>query len=318
MNAKKEIFHDKPAIYAEGDFYLPVEVLFAGETQSRATEVLWCKKISESIVKLCCIPFLLSTYSLGDIVEVETDGSKNRIIKVLESSHIVTFRLWSTNPERADFSDIQRILGEITHYQEELPSHKVFAFGIEASNEIYVKNLIEYEKKRSRDFDYNRTLSEHQIDYKIHYHPVWKKIADSIINASVENEAKRTVYESLWAKKNQDGLYEICCIPYFIYDLALGDIIEADLDERGKLLYKKVFQHSGNKTIWVQFNNAKRDDLNRVLEKVIKFDCLYEGYNERFLAFNANSDEQLTSVISSLSNEIKIGLIEYSSNRSDV
>lgn len=311
----KEIFHDKPAYFSEGNINLKVEVLFAGENESKVTEVLWCKKISESIYQLCCIPFLLSKFSLGDILEVKKTGLKSRIIRVLRPSEHTTFRVWATDSRRSEFIDIQKRLSEIECYVEELSSHKVLAISIEADKADDIENVLKEIKQKSSDIDYNQTFPQDEIDYKIHYHPVWREKADSIINASVENEIERNIYESLWAKKLENNLYEICCIPYFVYDLALGDLVETDFDKRGGLLYKKVIKPSDNETLWFQFNNATRNDLNRVLEKVINFKCLYEGYNKRFLAVNIDSESQHKALLDSFLGEIEAGLIEYSSNK---
>jgi hypothetical protein len=38
--------------------------------------------------------------------------------------------------------------------------------------------------------------------------------------------------EQLWARQVGDRHFELCCIPYFVYDLALGDVVEIDADYR--------------------------------------------------------------------------------------
>jgi hypothetical protein len=32
----------------------------------------------------------------------------------------------------------------------------------------------------------------------------------------------------LWARQVGDRRFEICCIPFFLYDVALGDVVETD------------------------------------------------------------------------------------------
>ena len=47
--------------------------------------------------------------------------------------------------------------------------------------------------------------------------------------------------EQLWARRVDDEHHEICCIPFFVYDLALGDTVEVDADH----LVTRVVEPSG-------------------------------------------------------------------------
>jgi hypothetical protein len=38
--------------------------------------------------------------------------------------------------------------------------------------------------------------------------------------------------EQLWARQVGDRRFEICCIPFFVYDMALGDVVETDANHR--------------------------------------------------------------------------------------
>ncbi|EKF17492.1 DUF4265 domain-containing protein [Nitratireductor pacificus] len=61
----------------------------------------------------------------------------------------------------------------------------------------------------------------------VHTEPVWRERSDFIIAARLP-EADRT--EQLWARQVGDHRFEICCIPFFTYNLALADIVETDHD----------------------------------------------------------------------------------------
>lgn len=59
----------------------------------------------------------------------------------------------------------------------------------------------------------------------VHPDPVWRDRSNFVIGARLP-EPGRT--EQLWARQLGDRRFELCCIPFFLYDLALGDVVETD------------------------------------------------------------------------------------------
>lgn len=59
----------------------------------------------------------------------------------------------------------------------------------------------------------------------VHAEPVWRERSDFIIGAELPEEG---CTEQLWARQIDDRLFEVCCIPFFLYDVALGDVVETD------------------------------------------------------------------------------------------
>lgn len=61
--------------------------------------------------------------------------------------------------------------------------------------------------------------------FALHREPVWRERANYIINAPIGDSA-HTHTEQLWVRQDMASrLYEICCIPFFLYDVALGDLV---------------------------------------------------------------------------------------------
>lgn len=58
-----------------------------------------------------------------------------------------------------------------------------------------------------------------------HERPVWREQANFVIGANLEEKGRT---EQLWARQVGDLEFEICCIPFFLYDLSLGDVVETD------------------------------------------------------------------------------------------
>jgi hypothetical protein len=59
----------------------------------------------------------------------------------------------------------------------------------------------------------------------VHTEPVWRHRSNFIIAADLPENSR---LEQLWARQIADFRFELCCIPFFVYDLALGDIVETD------------------------------------------------------------------------------------------
>lgn len=68
---------------------------------------------------------------------------------------------------------------------------------------------------------------------RTHPLPMWKPIADTFFFTEFDDAGGYgRVVEYLWAESQPDNTLKVCCIPAFTYDLSLGDIIEADADNR--------------------------------------------------------------------------------------
>lgn len=64
----------------------------------------------------------------------------------------------------------------------------------------------------------------------VHAEPAWREHADFIIAAEIESGTTGIDREQLWARRVDDQHFELCCIPFFLYDVALGDVMETDSD----------------------------------------------------------------------------------------
>lgn len=78
----------------------------------------------------------------------------------------------------------------------------------------------------------------------VHRDPVWRDGADFIIAARIDPGDTGVDTEQLWARRIDDGRHELCCIPFFAYDLALGehaqevaDVLQAR-EDRDELVYE--------------------------------------------------------------------------------
>lgn len=79
-------------------------------------------------------------------------------------------------------------------------------------------------------------------DYAVHLNPAWRDRANFILHADVDDGVSARRFEQLWARRLAPDRFEICRVPFFAYDLALGDEVEASGE---RWLVRGVVQPSG-------------------------------------------------------------------------
>lgn len=126
-------------------------------------------------------------------------------------------------------------------------------------------------------------------DYEArHNEPAWRSRANFVIVADIATSPESREWEQLWARKLSDRRFEICCIPFFAYDLALGDEVETDEDH----ILRRVVRRSGHFTFRVWFGDSTDPgDRARVAEIIRDRGCEHEWSSENLLAIDATPDE---------------------------
>jgi hypothetical protein len=126
-----------------------------------------------------------------------------------------------------------------------------------------------------------------------HNNPAWRHKADYVIGAKITDPvwSKRYSSEQLAAKELEDGRFEICCIPFMVYDLCLGDIVV--LDKEGNIA--KVVDPSGHFGFRVATDN--KSDQDWIIDHMYKAGQLTERYSDKICAIDTE-DELTASEIS--------------------
>src|ERR1044072_2216153 len=111
--------------------------------------------------------------------------------------------------------------------------------------------------------------------FKTHAAPVWRDRGDFLIQAELIGEGSVVAIEQLWARQLKEERFEICCIPCFAYDLALGDEVET-VD----WVVQRVVKKSGHYTFRVLLGNSSEPNiLERTLELVDSLGLAVECYS---------------------------------------
>jgi RHS repeat-associated protein len=105
----------------------------------------------------------------------------------------------------------------------------------------------------------------------IHLNPIWRSEANYIFRKTINANASRVEWEQLWGKKFDNGYIKVCCIPFFTFELSLGDIVKIDNDN----MFVSVIEQSGLFNIRIY----DQDNIVNALKKYIEFDVQLEVYS---------------------------------------
>jgi hypothetical protein len=127
-------------------------------------------------------------------------------------------------------------------------------------------------------------------DVVAHQNPVWRDRANFLISARIEEGGLPKRVEQLWARRIDERRFEVCCIPFFVYDVSLGDEVEtAPIPTIGKqYVVGSVLRPSGHDTFRVWFGPpGSRTGADRLLTDLEACGCLHEWYSAHLLAVDA-------------------------------
>jgi hypothetical protein len=143
-----------------------------------------------------------------------------------------------------------------------------------------------------------------------HVHPAWRDRADYIFKYSLEGHDDRE-WEQMWGKKNDDNSITICCIPFFAYGLALGDVVEID----HKSVFIRLKQESGNLTIRAWTREMPADAKRPFVEAMLLYADNAEMHSDDLVAFNVSPDKFAVAHEFLVKSERNIGAIYEIANK---
>lgn len=146
----------------------------------------------------------------------------------------------------------------------------------------------------------------------VHENAVWRDKSDFIIRAYLEENEGRNEWEQLWAKRVDDRRFSLCCIPFFAYNLALGDEVETD----GNYVVQGVIKPSGQFTFRVWFGDSTEPGIkDEVLRQLAAMDALFEWSSANLLAISAKDADQAQEVADYLYARQNGGDLTYETGR---
>ena len=145
--------------------------------------------------------------------------------------------------------------------------------------------------------------------FALHPEPVWREKADFIVNAELPPNEGSKQFEQLWSRQLTEDEFEICCIPFFLYDLALGDVVRTAPKGGRRYVLDRVIKPSRRYTFRVWFGQSfqPRDEI---ASDLVRMGSLVEWSSRNLIAVDAVDDMQAQRVADYLwDHEQKDGLL---------
>jgi hypothetical protein len=150
-----------------------------------------------------------------------------------------------------------------------------------------------------------------------HETPVWRDRANFLIFAVVDPDAERAVvrWEQLWARQLQQYRFEICCIPFFPYNLALGDEVETKPFKDKIYVVDHVVTPSLRYVYRAWFSTPQMRGI--VHSQLESLGCLLEwrSTNSNLLAVDCSSLELAQTTADILMNHEQHGVLVYETGK---
>lgn len=128
-------------------------------------------------------------------------------------------------------------------------------------------------------------MSSPETDTVMHLSPAWRSKANFLLFGSIELEGEER-WEQVWARQVADNEFEVCCVPFFLYDLSIGDVVETETRAGRRFVISNRLKVSGLRTLRVWYSTeASTDDKERVLRQLRESGAPTEWHSERLLAF---------------------------------
>jgi Domain of unknown function (DUF4265) len=152
-------------------------------------------------------------------------------------------------------------------------------------------------------------------EFVVHQDPVWRERSNFVINAELPEKDRPRRFEQLYARRVGDDRFEVCCIPFALYDVALGDIVVTAPKGDRKYVVREVVNPSGRYVFRVWFGESfhPRDEVAQELKAL---GSLTEWSSRNLLAVDAVDLEHAQMVADFLAESEKAGRLVYETGRS--
>ena len=130
--------------------------------------------------------------------------------------------------------------------------------------------------------------------------------------ADVSDVSGQEEIEQLWARQIDSYRFEVCCIPFFVYDLALGDEVETDEFYR----FRRVLKPSGRYVFRLWFGDSVQPiDPDQLSGALTKIGCQTEWSSNNLLAVDAATTATAEAVAEYLQEQEKQRRLTYETGR---
>jgi hypothetical protein len=152
-------------------------------------------------------------------------------------------------------------------------------------------------------------FSVNHVHQAQHADPVWRDRANFIIATAIEPFGPGIESEQLWSRRVEDRVFELCCIPFFTYGLALGDLVVTAAGE-GYMVQDRVEQ-SGRSVFRAIFSRQGHGTAENVNVELLRKGALVEWYSATYLAVDARDAAHAKEIEDFLREQQSLENLEY-------
>jgi hypothetical protein len=107
--------------------------------------------------------------------------------------------------------------------------------------------------------------------------------------------------ETLWANRVAPGRFALDNLPWFAYGVSLGDVVAAEPDNTGMLVFTRVVEKSGNRTLRSlpgvdESTRTWTVESRRLMDALVERGCSLERANPSFVSINVPPSVALDAV----------------------
>ena len=140
----------------------------------------------------------------------------------------------------------------------------------------------------------------------VHREPAWRERSDFILRARIDPDGTDLELEQLWGRRVDNDRFELCCIPFFLYDVALGDVVETAED----LFVSGVWRASGRYVFRVFFGEPS-SPRSETVEELKDLGGLVEWFSPALLAVDARDQTHAQEIADYLWEQENRGRLVY-------
>lgn len=142
-----------------------------------------------------------------------------------------------------------------------------------------------------------------------HPNPVRRPDPSFMLRARLDDLDGVDNFEQIWTEPLATDTFEVCCIPFFADDLALGDVVRADA--RGDCVIQSVERRSGNGVVRVAIKREEEvEAVHMPLHDLLgRLEYLCEWFDPGYVAVNVEpgrAHDELFAGLRSLGSAVEI------------
>jgi hypothetical protein len=146
----------------------------------------------------------------------------------------------------------------------------------------------------------------------VHRDPIWRDRSDYIVRAIIEDPGDTDVTtEQLWARRIDDRRFELCCIPFFLNDVALGDEVAVDAQN----WVTRVVRPSGRWVFRVHIAESEFARRDEIVLDLAERGALVEWSSPGLFAVDARDEPHARQIADYLWARMSAGVLTYETGR---